>query len=368
MSTPTLDDLRRYAVVRSLFAHTTLARAIDKLGFVQADPIRSPARAQDLVLRHRVKSYRAGDLERRYPQLALEEDFFVNYGFMPRTLADLMHPRSACKPLTDLQQQQGAEILAFVNARGVARPTEVDAHFQHGTGRNWFGGLSRVSTQVLDALHYRGRLRTAGREGGIRTYALRAPAPRGLSDVQALDRLIDTCVALYAPLAAKTLGYLLTLLMRGVPQWKSQRNDALLRIKARLASIKIDDITWYWPANEQPLSSRHSLPDEREARFLAPFDPVVWDRTRFELLWGWAYRFEAYTPAAQRTMGYYAMPLLLGDQVIGWGNIDATGKQIRVGVGLKQKITQTVVKRAVESELEALGHFLSLPIGKLHFV
>ena len=62
----TLDDLRRYAVARSLFAPTTLARAIDELGFVQADPIRAPARAQDLTLRHRVKGYRAGDLERRY--------------------------------------------------------------------------------------------------------------------------------------------------------------------------------------------------------------------------------------------------------------------------------------------------------------
>jgi uncharacterized protein YcaQ len=55
-----------------------------RLGFVQADPIRAPARAQDLTLRHRVRDYRAGDLERRYPRLAIEEDFFVNYGFLPR--------------------------------------------------------------------------------------------------------------------------------------------------------------------------------------------------------------------------------------------------------------------------------------------
>ena len=60
-----LDHLRRYAVARSLFKPTTLRRAIDKLGFVQADPIRAPARAQDLTLRHRVLGYCAGDLERR---------------------------------------------------------------------------------------------------------------------------------------------------------------------------------------------------------------------------------------------------------------------------------------------------------------
>ena len=66
----TLNDLRRFAVARSLFKPTTLKRALDRLGFVQADPIRAPARAQDLILRHRAKNYRAGDLERLYPGAA----------------------------------------------------------------------------------------------------------------------------------------------------------------------------------------------------------------------------------------------------------------------------------------------------------
>ena len=53
---PSLEDLRRYAVARSLFTPTTLPAAIRRLGFVQADPIRAPARAQDLTLRHRVRT------------------------------------------------------------------------------------------------------------------------------------------------------------------------------------------------------------------------------------------------------------------------------------------------------------------------
>ncbi len=367
MKEPTLDHLRRYAIARSLFAPTTLPRAIDKLGFVQADPIRSPARAQDLILRHRVKDYRAGDLEQRYPKLAVEEDFFVNYGFMPRELADLMHPRVARRQLSALQCKQGEAIIEFVSERGEVHPKEVDAHFQHGASRNWFGGNSRVSTQLLDALHYRGELRTARRENGIRTYALRSPAPHGHTDDAALDRLIDVFVALYAPLPAKSLNYLLSLLMRGVPQWRSQRSAALLRAKLRLASAQIDGIAWYWPADENPLAKRYASVDE-VARFLAPFDPVVWDRTRFELLWKWPYRFEAYTPAFRRTMGYYAMPLLLGDQIIGWGNIDAASEHIQIEVGLKHKITQTAVKRALEQELVQLGEFLSKPINKLRWI
>src|ERR1700719_238786 len=91
---PVLDDLRRFAVARSLFRPTTLKRALERLGFVQADPIRAPARAQDLTLRHRVKDYRAGDLERRYATLGVEEDFFVTYGFVTSAVQALMHPRS----------------------------------------------------------------------------------------------------------------------------------------------------------------------------------------------------------------------------------------------------------------------------------
>ena len=58
MTPITLAQMRRYAVARSLVAPTTLPQAIQRMGFVQADPIRAPARAQDLVLRHRVKGYR----------------------------------------------------------------------------------------------------------------------------------------------------------------------------------------------------------------------------------------------------------------------------------------------------------------------
>lgn len=65
----------------------------------------------------------------------------------------------------------------------------------------------------------------------------------------------------------------------------------------------------------------------------APFDPVVWDRRRFELLWGWRYRFEAYTPPAKRQLGYYALPLLWCDQVTGWANLRNDGDRLAAQVG-----------------------------------
>src|SRR6185369_12811557 len=94
----TIDDLRRFTIARNFPKPATLNRVLQQMGFVQADPIRAPARAQDLILRHRVNNYRAGDLERRYPSLDVEEDFFVNYGYVSRALQSLMHPRSNSVP------------------------------------------------------------------------------------------------------------------------------------------------------------------------------------------------------------------------------------------------------------------------------
>src|ERR1700753_3348069 len=123
----TLDDLRRYAVARSLFKPTSLKRAIDKLGFVQADPIRAPARAQDLILRHRVPGYRAGDLERRFPRLGLQEDFLYAYGSMPEPTWRLLHPRHDPASADGRHVPDGlaAEVLAFVRARGATHPAEL---------------------------------------------------------------------------------------------------------------------------------------------------------------------------------------------------------------------------------------------------
>jgi len=68
-------------------------------------------------------------------------------------------------------------------------------------------------------------------------------------------------------------------------------------------------------------------------RLLTPFDPVVWDRRRFEMFWGWTYRFEAYTPAPKRKLGYYALPVLWGDRVIGWGNLSVVEGELRSTFG-----------------------------------
>jgi hypothetical protein len=224
-----LDALRRFAVDRSLFPPTSLKRALEHLGFVQADPIRAPARAQDLTLRHRVRRYRAGDLERLYSTLEIEEDVFVNYGFVTRSLHALMHPRADRPRWGTARRSTAQALLEFVRERGAVHPREVDAHFSRGTVTNYWGGSSSATTQLLDAMHYRGLLRVARREGGIRIYTAHEHG-LGLTGVAArrarIDALVDVVVRIYAPLPGASLSSAVRELRFAVPQWHGEL-DAL---------------------------------------------------------------------------------------------------------------------------------------------
>jgi uncharacterized protein YcaQ len=313
-----------------------LLRAIERLGFVQADPMRAPARAQDLILLHRVKDYRAGELERRYPRLPLEEAFFINYGFLPRRTLALLHPRGTPRTWDawDANMQARAdEVLAFVRQHGPTCPRDVQANFKHGRIRRWGSDL-HISNHLLEGLHHRGFLRVARRDAGTRIYqAVERPAPdvSPFTGRSRAEQFLDILVNLYAPLLAASLGYLCTLLCNGVSQLEPEVRELQQHAKSRYAHAEVEGRLWFWPRHENPNASRHKVDDR--LRFLAPFDPLVWDRRRFLLFWGWEYKLEAYVPAHKRRMGHYAMPILWGEQMLGWANLKVVDGRLQHELG-----------------------------------
>ena len=366
----TLDDVRRSAVTRSLFPPTTLKRALHKMGFLQADPIRAPARAQDLILRHRVKNYRAGDLEGRYAKLGVHEDFFINYGFVTSELQALMHPRIKApftaqggNSWTSGRRKRAGILLEFVREKGVVHPEEVDRHFGHGSVTNYWGGSSNATTHLLSALHYQGLLRVVGRAAGIRLYSLHdhggALIDKAERDAR-LDALVDAVMRVYAPMPVNRLKTVGMRLRYATPQWERAIPAALRRAEKRLPHTRVDGTEWYWATCE---NFKMTAPDET-VRFLAPFDPVVWDRHRFERLWGWTYRFEAYTPIAKRVRGYYALPMLWRDQVIGWVNLAVKDETLVAEFGYVDAAPKDFnFVRELEAEMERTRKFLGLNSG-----
>jgi hypothetical protein len=303
---------RRHAINHSLFSPITLQGAIARLGFVQADPIRSPARAQDLILRHRVAAYRAGDLERQYASLEIEEDYLYAYGFLSKPVWQLLHPRKAPR-LRALEKK----VLETVLKLGEAHPRALEAHLGKRRVVNAWGGYSKATTHALEWLHWRGLLRIARRENGIRVYSTAFVPESAPASAERLRALIMVYAHIFAPSPEKSLQ---SAIARYGDLGKPRRAVSELLQDGALRTEAIDGVSYVWPAGDVP---DHETP--RVVRFLAPFDPVIWDRRRFEHLWGWQYRFEAYTPVKKRVRGYYAMPMLWGNECVGWVNVGAMG-------------------------------------------
>jgi uncharacterized protein YcaQ len=361
---PSLQQLRRYTIARSLFKPTSLLRAIARLGFVQADPMRAPARAQDLILAHRVKDYRAGELERRYPRMAIEEAFFINYGFLPSETMSLLHPRGAPRAWDawDAKMQARAqEVLAFVRQHGPTYPKDVQAHFDHGRIRRWGADLN-VSNHLLEGLHYRGLLRVVRRDGGTRVYQTVENPPRDDSPEARLVRaghLLDKVIQLYAPLPAASMVYVCRLLSYGVPHLAAEVRQLQEHAKSRYAHAEVDGVLWFWPQGENPGAVRHQVDDR--LRFLAPFDPVVWDRRRFQLFWSWEYKLEAYVPAHKRRLGHYAIPMLWGEQMLGWANLKVVDGRLQHELGFAGPQPRgRGFGRALDEALQQMQEFLEL--------
>ena len=121
-----------------------------------------------------------------------------------------------------------------------------------------------------------------------------------------------------------------------------------------LVSATVDGIRYVWPVNR--VTQRKPA---TTVRFLAPFDPIVWDRRRFEHLWGWPYRFEAYTPPAKRKLGYYAMPLLWRDDVVGWVNVSTRRNELRIEAGfVNGKPASAEFRKELDAEIDRFRRFL----------
>lgn len=349
---PSLDQFRKRVLSDSLFSPCGMAAAIQRLGFVQADPIRCPARAQDLILRHRVKNYRAGDLERHYPNLDLEECYLYAYGFLSKDLWRLVHPKTD-KELTD----EHRKTLDLIRQHGPMHSKELETHIGGERVKNYWGGFSRSAKMAMESLHNRGALRVANRNNGIRVYEVADEFKPTLSRE---ERLQEIMLATLQAMGATTRRFLLSELshFKYLVENVADRRRCLQSLidAGRIRVDTIDEVEYL-----SLDSGRRGRMKPDTVRILAPFDPIVRDRTRFEHFWNWTYRFEAYTPQQKRKLGYYAMPVLWRDQIIGWANAVVEAGRLKVDFGyVDRRPKDRAFRLAAESEVNRLAEFLGL--------
>ena len=352
LSPSSVKTLRSFAIARNFSDFAELKSVIHGLGFVQADPIRSPARAQDLILRQRVSSYRAGDLESQYSELGLEEDMVYAYGFIPRRVWEWLHPRPV-RPLEPLEKK----ILKWMESGDEAHPKEVEKRFGGSRVVNAWGGFSQATKRALDHLHQVGELRVSRRENGIRLYQKAPPVESGQSVDDRFLELLRLIARIKAPVDEKFLLSESTRFRYLAPTIEGRRVALEKLIQSgEFERIAVDGVTYVLPADE-----KLSVYVRDTVRVLAPFDPLIRDRSRFEHFWGWTYRFEAYIPKTKRVRGYYAMPLLWRDVVLGWVNASVKDSKLLVEIGFEgARPRSDIFKNELEKELSRLAVFLGL--------
>jgi uncharacterized protein YcaQ len=282
------EQARRIAVRAQLLdgSATTVLDTVRGLGFLQLDPIATVATPQRLVLFSRLGSYDPGELD----LLLWDERQLFEYDAFVYPAEELPVQRARMAKFRrggKLKRDEWIRDYLRTNAsfrRHVLRELErngplLSRDFEHdlmppGEDHRWWG--RRQSRLMFDILAARGEIAVAGRVGKLRVWDL---GERVYGDGEVLP-------------------------------WREAERE-LERRRRRTLGVWLERGEWvaHEDASDEPVPDRAVL--------LSPFDRLIHDRQRAEALFGFHYRLEMYVPKAKREYGYYVLPLLAGDQVVG---------------------------------------------------
>lgn len=351
--TPT--QARRLAITRQRLAGPPPAASpegllgvVRDLGCLQLDPISAVARSHQLVLWSRVGRYDLADLDTLLWQerslfeywahvasIVLTEDYPVHQHLM-RSYARGV-PRTPRRVRQDQWLRENRDlrrhILAELHARGplAARHFEDKAKVEWAASDGWSSGGDVGG--MLDYLWTKGAIMVAGRSGIQRLWDL---SSRCLPAWAPRERLPEREVVRRATLAAlRALGVARPDQIRrhftrgrypGLPavlaELEAERRIQQVEIAgdrdgAGESSGQLWPGPWYVHVDDLPALEGLTHGWEPRTTLLSPFDNLICDRARTEHLFGFEFRVEIYVPAAKRRYGYYVLPILHGDRLIG---------------------------------------------------
>ena len=324
------EEARRIAVRAQLLdgSAKTILDTIRHLGYLQLDPIATVATPPELILWSRLGPYDRGEIER----LLWEERKLFEWGafIWPIESYPLIRARMVRRRTGRYaSERRGAEFLR-ANARfkrQVLRELELNGPLlsrdlagdavRTWTSHGWYG--NRSVAVLLDVLHSRGIVAIVGRKNG--------------------QRLWDLAERWYPPDAEK------------IPVREADR----ILAENRFRSLGVRLTSKGWEAHPEAQDGR--VPDR--ATLLSPFDRLVHDRDRAEALFDFHYRLEMYVPKAKRQYGYYVLPILRGDRLV--GRIDPIldrKRNVLVVNGVFEEPGVRFPKRAVQTALKSLAQFV----------
>ena len=349
-------------------------RAVEHLGYVQIDTINVIERCHHHILFTRIPDYERAHLQ--LAQSGAKSVFeywthalaYVPVSALAHVLPDMRrhkrepHPRFASVTPADLRK-----VLTRIRREGPITIRDIDDDVLVDKTHPW--ASRKPSKRALQMAFFSGDLTIDRRVGMVKRYELmdrhfgweRRPRPASLREVE--DYLLDRALRSQGVVGLDSVCYL------DAARKSAMRALIERRVRAgRLVPVRIEGLGdgehWVEPAALEAGSRAMIAPDM--VHILSPFDPLVIQRRRLRDLLGYEHRFEAYVPKAKRVLGYFALPVLAGDEIVAAIDLKADregGKLLVqqwtwVGRGAPRRH-----KRLIETALDRFERFQLAPEG-----
>ncbi|WMT92467.1 DNA glycosylase AlkZ-like family protein [Pelagibacterium sp. H642] len=339
--------------------------AIAHLGYVQIDTINVIERCHHHILYSRIAAYRRSDLAHlQSTEKSVFEYWTHALSYVPTADMPFFIPAMKAyreNPSAWFGSVTKAEVSAMTRRLKINGPLTIrDIDDDELVDKTHPWASRKPSKRVLQLMFYQGLVAIAAREGMVKTYDLMArhfgweKPPRPATERQRTAYLLDRALRSQGVVSLDSVCHL------NAPAKAAVRELIEARVKRRLlkpVTIAGAEKVQHWAPPE--VLDRPAVAPANRVHILSPFDPLIIQRKRLKLFFGYDHVFEAYVPAAKRRYGYFALPVLVDDRVVAAIDLKTDRQN---GKLLVQKWTWleevgAEVREAIEAELERFERF-----------
>jgi uncharacterized protein YcaQ len=333
----TAEAARRFLVARQLLAPARSGRGVDgvlevfrRLGSIQFDPIDVAGRTHDLMLHARVGDYEPAWTDELYERREIFEAYNKGLSFvLASEFPWFRAPLRASPPRVIAENPEVAKrVLERIRADGPL--SSLDFERERGDTTDWFGMPMNTVRAMLEAYTFTGVLGLARRDGKRRYYdLLERLLPRKLlaRDVPLREQLRHKMHSRYRAhglLGASAGGDIFGGLgpAKPMPEWPAHPGRTAVREElvedGELVPVEVEGVRGKRFVLREETGLLEAPPEPTPSvAFLPPFDPLVWDRGLLGSLFEFDYVWELFHPPAKRRWGWYVLPILFGDRLVG---------------------------------------------------
>ena len=296
--------------------------AVEHLGYVQIDTINVIERCHHQILYTRIPGYQRDHLRQAQTIDKTVFEYWTHaLSYVPTRdmrfyiSAMKQHRRSRSRWFAAVKKEDLRGVLARIRKHGPLTIRDIDDDVLVEKDHAW--ASRKPSKRALQLAFNRGVVTVSQRTGMLKTYELMSRhfgwerLPKPASERELLDYLLDRALRSQGVVSVDSACYL------DAPRKPAMRRLIETRIRRKeLVPVELEGAgtLQHW-ARPEALDATFDAIDER-VHILSPFDPLIHQRKRLHLFFDYEHRFEAYVPKDKRLFGYFAQPVLVGDEIV----------------------------------------------------